>query len=447
MKSFFTKVLFPKELLLYLISFLIAYLITFSLFYVLNSSYDSSLKDLLEKKELAVSQELRIVSAKYQLINDLSKWSDSPKTNNKEFETKYDALENTAKSSAINKDIQNLILYGNKNLTGFSAARKNTFMPYLESPSVSLNDVMGALTFTNLEKIFQKAGGENVKDRFSEDLGNLLDAVKGHKSGTYTNRRYLNGGIQFLTFIVAFAGMFILLTFFLFIWIEKQCLNESINSFELPENPTDNYSVGQMETTIKSLISQQKQSHSFFREMLINTISTFNWRGKEEAESTLNLEVQELRESMDSRFGMVKDFAWAVPSIGFIGTVVGIGNALGNAHNVIGQQQAYQTKGQIQLITGQLGIAFDTTLISLLLSILLVLLIHILTRKEEKLITLAVSKVKRDLLQKVAPLERANKLRRFNLLLEAMKSYTNPNELEASPFKELKDHLQDELNV
>ncbi len=229
------------------------------------------------------------------------------------------------------------------------------------------------------------------------------------------------------------------------IWVEKRSLHDAIISFDIPEN-TDNYQVGQLSETMTKLRAQQADTFSKLREMLINTVSTFNWRGKEEAENTLNLEIQELRENMESRFGMIKYFAWAVPSIGFIGTVIGIGDALGNAHNVIGQTAEYQTKGQIQLITGQLGIAFDTTLISLLLSIILVLLIHVLTRREEHLISSAVSTVKRELLQKIAPLERANKLRRFNLLLESLKSHTSPAELQTEPFVSLKNHLENEMN-
>ena len=236
-----------------------------------------------------------------------------------------------------------------------------------------------------------------------------------------------------------------LLLFMAGIGVEKQALKEGINSFDLPEN-LDNYSIGQLEGSMNKLRGQQGERHSRLREMLISTVSTFSWRGKEEAENTLNLEIHELRENMDSRFGMIKYFAWAVPSIGFIGTVIGIGDALGNAHNVIGQTAEYQTKGQIQLITGQLGIAFDTTLISLLLSIVLVLLIHVLTRREEHLISSAVSSVKRELLQKIAPLERGNKLRRFNLLLESLKSHTSPAELQTEPFSKLKNHLEDELN-
>ena len=442
MKKILTDILLKREWLLYLMSFVLAYILTVILFLTLNSMYDITLRTVMSG-DSQVAKDQRTLAFKYHHLINKTAWSNDQDKNNERFVEVWYGLEDSVRNTSEASLLTSLMLYGNGEVKNYGESRESFLLPYIASPNVSLNDIMKKLDWAPLKNYFGEEGVDNVKRFFSQELSDQLDQLQA--TPAYTNRRYLNGSIQFITFLVAFVGVIMLLSFMGSIWVEKQSLKEGIASFDIPQN-IDNYQIGQLEETMTKLREQQAERSSSLREMLINTISTFSWRGKEEAEHTLSLEIQELRENMDSRFGMIKYFAWAVPSIGFIGTVVGIGDALGNAHNVIGQTAEYQTKGQIQLITGQLGIAFDTTLISLLLSIVLVLLIHVLTRREEHLISSAVSTVKRELLQKIAPLERANKLRRYNLLLESLRSHTSPAELQAEPFVTLKRHLEDELN-
>jgi len=81
-------------------------------------------------------------------------------------------------------------------------------------------------------------------------------------------------------------------------------------------------------------------------------------------------------ERLDSELSMIRYIAWAIPSIGFLGTVRGIGEALGHAHKAL--------EGDIFDVTRSLGIAFNSTLIALLISILLMFLIHQLQLVQER---------------------------------------------------------------
>jgi len=71
---------------------------------------------------------------------------------------------------------------------------------------------------------------------------------------------------------------------------------------------------------------------------------------------------------LESELSMIRYVAWAIPSIGFIGTVRGIGDALGLAHQAI--------EGEIFGVTRSLGVAFNSTLIALLISIVLMFMLH-----------------------------------------------------------------------
>jgi len=81
---------------------------------------------------------------------------------------------------------------------------------------------------------------------------------------------------------------------------------------------------------------------------------------------------------LDSELSMIRYIAWAIPSIGFIGTVRGIGEALGQAHKAV--------EGDIAGVTQSLGVAFNSTFIALLLSIVLMFLVHQLQLLQERLV-------------------------------------------------------------
>lgn len=83
-------------------------------------------------------------------------------------------------------------------------------------------------------------------------------------------------------------------------------------------------------------------------------------------------------ERLESELSMIRYIAWAIPSIGFIGTVRGIGEALGQAYKAV--------EGDITGVTQSLGVAFNSTLIALLISIFLMFVIHQLQLTQERLV-------------------------------------------------------------
>lgn len=83
-------------------------------------------------------------------------------------------------------------------------------------------------------------------------------------------------------------------------------------------------------------------------------------------------------ERLDSELSMVRYIAWAIPSIGFLGTVRGIGQALGQAHQAV--------QGDIAGVTQNLGVAFNSTFVALLISIVVMFLLHQLQLAQERLV-------------------------------------------------------------
>jgi hypothetical protein len=71
-------------------------------------------------------------------------------------------------------------------------------------------------------------------------------------------------------------------------------------------------------------------------------------------------------------YSLIKVFIWAIPILGFVGTVLGLSAAIGNFSGVMGGAKDIDAlMGSLGGVTTGLGTSFDTTLLGLVYSILL----------------------------------------------------------------------------
>jgi biopolymer transport protein ExbB/TolQ len=101
-------------------------------------------------------------------------------------------------------------------------------------------------------------------------------------------------------------------------------------------------------------------------------------RSVQDAASAISAVCQNEGERLDSELAQIRYVAWAIPAIGFIGTVRGISNAMGLAHRAV--------QGDISGVTENLGTAFNSTLVALLLGVVLMFLVHQLQLAQERLV-------------------------------------------------------------
>lgn len=81
---------------------------------------------------------------------------------------------------------------------------------------------------------------------------------------------------------------------------------------------------------------------------------------------------------LDAQLSMVRFTAWAIPAIGFVGTVRGIGHALTEAQRAL--------HGDISGVTLGLGVTFNATLTALSLSIIVMFCLHQLQQAQDRLV-------------------------------------------------------------
>jgi biopolymer transport protein ExbB/TolQ len=77
-------------------------------------------------------------------------------------------------------------------------------------------------------------------------------------------------------------------------------------------------------------------------------------------------------QSVESSYSIIKVFIWAIPIFGFVGTVMGISDAIGSFSSALnGAEDVAVLKDSLGSVTSGLGVAFDTTFLALLLSLVL----------------------------------------------------------------------------
>ena len=89
----------------------------------------------------------------------------------------------------------------------------------------------------------------------------------------------------------------------------------------------------------------------------------------------------------ESSYSVPRILVWAIPLLGFIGTVVGISSAVNNFSGLLNTAgDIEKIKAGIGAVTQGLGVAFDTTLLALFLSVLVMIPLVLVEKYESKLL-------------------------------------------------------------
>jgi len=122
----------------------------------------------------------------------------------------------------------------------------------------------------------------------------------------------------------------------------------------------------------------QLREHLLPRILLAASERFTTTRSVQDASAVVRARCESEGDRLESELSIIRYIAWAIPAIGFIGTVRGIGAALAQAHRAV--------EGDISGVTDSLGVAFNSTFIALVISIVLVFLVHHIQQVQERLV-------------------------------------------------------------
>lgn len=155
--------------------------------------------------------------------------------------------------------------------------------------------------------------------------------------------------------------------------------NDSFSAHLLPE--TENWILSPEDVNqLKLNMQQLEKTQHFLMCDLIKKACTKYRLGKSSSETLeiVDSQIKIYNSEMDSEQAFIQYTAWAIPSVGFVGTVLGIAASLGYANEA-------STHEGISKVTSMLAVAFDTTLVALFLSIILMLGIHYVHKRQDEL--------------------------------------------------------------
>ena len=134
--------------------------------------------------------------------------------------------------------------------------------------------------------------------------------------------------------------------------------------------------------------------HGFLPSLIDLSILQFQAsRSVDQTVAVMNSALELVAHRVDLRYGLVRFIAWMVPTMGFIGTVYGLGASL------YGAGQSVEIDVQKTALT--LGVGFDCTMVALMQSAVLVFIMHLVQEREELSVNLAGSYCLRNLINRI----------------------------------------------
>lgn len=125
----------------------------------------------------------------------------------------------------------------------------------------------------------------------------------------------------------------------------------------------------------------KRYRESYLPRLIMRVVRQFQIsKSADQANGVLDSSLELFLHEIDLKYNMLRYIMWVIPTIGFIGTVRGIALGLSTA---AAESHAGRTEDLLYVVSNDLGVAFYTTLLALLMSGVLVLIMHICQGREE----------------------------------------------------------------
>lgn len=149
--------------------------------------------------------------------------------------------------------------------------------------------------------------------------------------------------------------------------------------------------LGPIRRKVSKLFDHQ---HGFLPSLIDLSILQFqSGRSIDQAVAVMTSNLELIQHRVDLRYGLVRYIAWFIPTLGFIGTVIGLGSSLA----------AVPKKGTLVMsdLAQKLALGFDCTMVALVWSAVLVFFLYIAQEQEELSVNVAGSYTLKNLINRL----------------------------------------------
>ena len=210
--------------------------------------------------------------------------------------------------------------------------------------------------------------------------------------------------IPYVTMLLAMWCLAILLIKLKKIKIQRKALSIKI----LPDVPGFILSPDNSGSVLERIDSQIHMANGFIvMNRIQKTLANLRNIGRvSDVSSVLNDCAVADEKYIEGTYTIAKGLIWAIPVTGFIGTVLGLSEAIGGFGKVIsGGADINALKNALGGVTGGLAVAFETTLIALVAALILQLLMTLVMQKEEDLMNDCANYCYRNVIAKLKMLD------------------------------------------
>lgn len=194
--------------------------------------------------------------------------------------------------------------------------------------------------------------------------------------------REVSGAIVFLTL---WSGAIMVVK-----WRKMAAQSEALGRNLIPDDPKFVLSHETVAARIEHLyaVASEPRDYMLYNRILL-TLSNFKNMGRiGDVEDVLRSRASSDANASDASYTILKGFIWAVPVLGFIGTVVGLTAAMGQFGAVLKSATNLDTlKPALMGVTAGLSTGFETTMQGLIAALFLQLAMTALRRREEAMLT------------------------------------------------------------
>jgi len=195
--------------------------------------------------------------------------------------------------------------------------------------------------------------------------------------------------IQNMTYVLCALGLGSLFNR----WEAARREEEFLHQQLLPEDSSVVLQIGDLGPLRRKVANLYDGETGFLPYLIDITITQLQAsRSVDQAVAILTSSLDLMTHRVDLRYQMVRYIGWLIPTVGFIGTVIGIAVAL-----------EFINPGKIDLgaVTGGLAVAFYTTLVALIVSAIVMFFQHLVQKQEEAVLNEAGQYCLKNLINRV----------------------------------------------
>lgn len=191
------------------------------------------------------------------------------------------------------------------------------------------------------------------------------------------------GPTQYATVLLSWWAVVILVVK----WSKLRFQRRALETHIMPEDPGFILSAATVDPVLTRIYHTADNPRAILLyNRIVNALSNLRNLGQvTDVDSLMRSHADQDEAALDTSYSLVQGFVWAIPVLGFIGTVLGLSEAIGQFTGVLDSASDVERITEaLKGVTAGLATAFETTLVALVAALFIQLAIVFLRKQEDE---------------------------------------------------------------